>query len=159
MCACLLCISTSFRVYAGSRLAFACWPALKSSLKHSFSNILKNFTWFLTEILWKMFKKKKKGWKRMKKVFQPAFGYIQQPKAGQNIQHLSFCQGHEQQQRQLFSEDKWKYLFFFLRLQWEKEWNICDIQSVSPFCILTSTFERMEWLVIPNLRNIGELLS
>ena len=54
----LLCISTSFwvRVKAlfssvynlfllssGSRPAFACWPALSSSLKHSFSNIFKSF--------------------------------------------------------------------------------------------------------------------
>ena len=32
----------------------------------------------------------KKGWKRLKKVVLPAFGWVQQPKAGRNTQHNPF---------------------------------------------------------------------
>ena len=36
---------------------------------------------------WKSFEMNKKGWKTSDKMFRPAFGYAQHPKAGLNTQH------------------------------------------------------------------------
>ena len=46
------------------------------------------FSWFQTWNHWKRFKINNKGWKRLKKVFRPAFGWAYHPKAGQNTQQL-----------------------------------------------------------------------
>ena len=76
----LLCISTSFWVLR----------APEGQLKHFlqlFSTYFIHFRCFFLDFSFKM---NKKGWKRWKKYFWPAFACAQQPKAGPNTQHLSF---------------------------------------------------------------------
>ena len=51
-----------------------------------FCSFLYFFCWFQAWNHWKSFKINKKGWKRLKKVVQPAFGCPQHPKAGWNTQ-------------------------------------------------------------------------
>ena len=51
----------------------------------SFSDV---FQWFQAWNHWKRFEMHKKGWKRLKKVVRPAFGWEQHPKAGRNTQEL-----------------------------------------------------------------------
>ena len=71
----LLCISTSFWV----------GPAPKNWSKHFFQL-------FFTE---KALKWTKKVEKRLKKRFQPAFGYAQLPKAGRNTQQTACLKGRQ----------------------------------------------------------------
>ena len=56
----------------------------------SFSDV---FCWFHAWNHWKRFEMNKKGWKRLKKVVQPAFGRVQHPKAEQNTQYMLLIWG------------------------------------------------------------------
>ena len=49
----------------------------------------KHLSWFQAWNHWKRFQINKKGWKRLRKVFQPAFGCAQNSKAGWNTQHMT----------------------------------------------------------------------
>ena len=55
---------------SGCRPAFACRPAFRSGLKHSFSKV---FSWFQTKIHYKTFIKKKNGWKQLNKSVWTSF--------------------------------------------------------------------------------------
>ena len=47
------------------------------------------FQWFHSwNQHWKSFEMNKKGWKMAVKMYQPALGCVQHPKAGQNTQQL-----------------------------------------------------------------------
>ena len=78
---------------SGSRPAFACRLALESSQKLKKYIYFKTFSLdFRRKITGKGLKWTKKVENRWKKVFQLAFGYAQDPKAGQNTQHLNMLQ-------------------------------------------------------------------
>ena len=70
---------------SGSRPAFACQPALGIAENTVFLNI---FIDFRPKFIEKRLKRRKKGWKQLKKVFWPAFGCGQHLKAGWNTQQL-----------------------------------------------------------------------
>ena len=55
-----------------------------SSVLYFISDI---FSWFQAWNHWKRLKMNKKGWKRLKKLFRPAFGCALYPKAGRITQH------------------------------------------------------------------------
>ena len=96
----VLCILTCFRVLctlkswlkhffsrqfwgtpSGCQTAFACWPALKSSLKHRFFQTFLYFFLFQVKNHCKMFEMNKKDWKRPKKVLFTSFRGHAAPKS------------------------------------------------------------------------------
>ena len=79
-----ICVKSKLRYPSGSRPEFGCQPAFKSCLKHCFSDFFMFFGWKISKIM----QNQQRRWKMTKKVFRPAFGCLQYPKAGWNTQHL-----------------------------------------------------------------------
>ena len=123
-----------------SRPAFACRPALKISLKHCFSEI---FSWFQMKNYWKTLMNKK-GWKRSKKVFWPAFMCTQHLKTGQNTQHppiTSEILGLQGLGQDLifWKKTRWcpKYRLIFITITVTIKWNWTNRKLIFyPFCLL-----------------------
>ena len=69
---------------------------------------------------WKRFKMNKKGWNRPQKVFQPALGCTQHPKAGQNTQqvflHGKFYKRNKTGLDQFNERASWHPLKWFVRV-------------------------------------------
>ena len=89
-----MCLSVQFKlIYLVSlfqtHVVFIINERGESKYHSFFSNVLKVFSWFQTEIHCKCLNIRKKGWKQLKKVLWQAFSCAQLPRAGQNTQQCS----------------------------------------------------------------------
>ena len=92
-----------------------CGGELQESFSIAFGKAICVYNWWIN---WKRFEINKKVWKWLKKVFQPAFGCAQHPKAGWNTQQI---QKYFHQFLCLF----WLFLHCFNAKNWDgfSEWN------------------------------------